>query len=508
MIQRPARQRSSSPKPGPLCTFCLVLLILSPSLVSARLQRRKNSFERFRKEYKKQQFQCPVPKPADKEASLLLRQIRRYPNMSLREFRRFSKAEVAEPFIIENPDFDSSVWKPESFLEECGDIPVRIDDYVQYCEEDDTCHSVKHKVLKDFNKWGGLAHVDLNKTNISTFGDMLRMQQTEEGKMLYLHDAPLSHYCPPKVAHLGIPKYFPRNYDILDWNEETFNSTWEEKGYQWPSIFISRKGTGSELHCDSRMTRFYTKMLSGKKLWRLIGPTEYWRVGPNPDLSIPETYPHKFHADVISPSFDEFPDLDGALVYEAVLKPGDVLFSPSAWAHQVVNVVDAVMTSLNFYDSQNLAAAKKYADEAEDESVGNEGWKAYFLPLDDPDFENDIPLDEYVKTQHLGHAAVPERLLDWIDLVPEDVKNFTHSNGDNALLGAVRYNFYNLAESILESIDDWDVNAKTEKEQATALDFSSQCGYDRMSELLKEYGAKTTVELWEEETKKWEEAQQ
>ena len=481
-------------------SFVLSWLILfaSPSLVTCRLQRRKNSFERMKKEYRKQQFQCPVPKPSERDASLLLRPIRRHRNMSLQEFRRFSENEIAEPFIIETPDFDSSIWKPESFLQECGHIPIRIDDYMEDCEENDTCHCVKNKVLKDSNKWGNLAHADIKKLKISTLGDMLRLQQTEAGKMLYLHDAPLSHYCPPKIQHLKIPKYFPRNYDILNYVEESVNSTWVDGGYQWPSIFISRKGTGSALHCDSRMTRFYTKMLSGKKLWRLIGPTEYWRADPNPDRSIPETYPHKFHADIVSPSFEEFPELDGALVYEAVLKPGDILFVPSAWGHQIVNVEDAVMTSLNFYDNEAMAPAKKYAKESEDDSVTNDAWKGYFMPLQDPDYETDIPLDEYVKNQHLANAAVPDRLMDWIDFVPDEVKNFAAANGDNALIGAVRYNFYNLAEYIIKSIDDWDINARSKVEGATALDFATQNNYHRLEGLLRKYGAKTTEELWME----------
>ena len=270
-------------------------------------------------------------------------------------------------------------------------------------------------------------------------------------------------------------------------------------GYQWPSIFISRKGTGSGLHCDSRMTRFYSKMLSGKKLWRLIGPSEYWRADPNPDRSIPETYPHKFHADIVSPSFEESPYLDGALVYEAVLNPGDILFVPSAWGHQIVNVEDAVMTGLNFYDNESMSPAKKYAEKAEDESVMNDAWQGYFMPLQDPDYDNDIPLDEYVMNQHLANAAVPDRLQDWIDFVPEQVKEFAHTNGDNALIGAVRYNFYNLAEYILESIEGWDVNAKSKAEGATALDFASQSGFRRLNSLLRKHGAKTTMELWEEE---------
>lgn len=459
--------------------------------VSARLEKREGSFQKFRKQQMKDHFKCPRQKEGLEEPALLLRQIRRIPHMTIEEFRRFAKNDVAIPFIVENPDFDASIWTPQSFLEQCGDIPIVVPNYIEGCEEDNTCHSVKEKLSKASNKWAGLGHADLDDHQINTLGDLLRAQNTKKGKGLYLHDAPLSHYCPPKVDALKIPKYFPRNYDILNWDPEEANSTWVEMEFQWPSIFISQKGTGSGLHCDSRMTRFYTKMLDGRKLWRLIGPSEYWRMAPNYDPTVSETYPHKFHGDVISPDFHKFPDMDGALVYEAVLKPGDVLFSPSAWGHQVVNVENAVMTSLNYYDNDSMDDASRYAEEAGDATVGNDAWEAYFMPLDDPQYDGDIPLDEYVHAQHLQNVQVPERIINWIDETPQLVTDF-REDGETALHIAVRYNFYKLVEYLVKECDGLDVNEVDEIEGITALDLAKRTGYDMLVDLLQEHGASSS----------------
>ena len=46
-------------------------------------------------------------------------------------------------------------------------------------------------------------------------------------------------------------------------------------------ISVVSTGTGSPLHADAHMTRFYFQLLSGKKLWRVLPPSEYWRAGPS-----------------------------------------------------------------------------------------------------------------------------------------------------------------------------------------------------------------------------------
>ena len=252
---------------------------------------------------------CERPKRRD--ASLLLRPIRRVTNMTLEEFRAYSKLETAVPIIFENPNFDVDTWTPESFADECGDIPVRVEEDGGDCEGPPyMCHYVKEKTNN--NNWAGLTIANLKRHNLTTMSDLLQAQTTTKGAGLYLHDAPLSHYCPPKIGKLRVLKYFSRNYDILNWNPEASNYGWKEMDNQWPSIFISGKGTGSALHCDSRMTRFWISMLYGAKLWRLIPPSEYWRMGPDFDPEN-EFYPGKFRADIINPDFEEFPGMDGAL---------------------------------------------------------------------------------------------------------------------------------------------------------------------------------------------------
>merc|ERR1719409_2227865 len=105
------------------------------------------------------------------------------------------------------------------------------------------------------------------------------------------------------------------------------------------------------------MTRFYFQLLSGKKHWRLIPPSENWKAYPR--YYDDDLYPTRYHVDLMNPDFNKFPKLDGTLVYEAVLKPGDLLFVPEMWGHQVLNLEDSMATSLNFVDYHTVPAHRK-----------------------------------------------------------------------------------------------------------------------------------------------------
>merc|ERR1711862_811947 len=103
------------------------------------------------------------------------------------------------------------------------------------------------------------------------------------------------------VDKVRIPKYFHTNYNLLKYNGLANENNFEDGHF--PDIFISKKGTGSPFHADSGMRRFYFQLLSGKKLWRLIPPSENWRAGPEEDR-----FPVVFEADIINPDFDRFPE--------------------------------------------------------------------------------------------------------------------------------------------------------------------------------------------------------
>jgi hypothetical protein len=94
------------------------------------------------------------------------------------------------------------------------------------------------------------------------------------------------------------------------------------------------------------MTRFWLLELAGRKLVRLMPPSENWR-DPAEDPRFQKTL---YKVDLMEPDFVAYPHLDGALVYEAILEPGDVLFIPEGWAHQALNLDWTLMISANYRD--------------------------------------------------------------------------------------------------------------------------------------------------------------
>ena len=98
------------------------------------------------------------------------------------------------------------------------------------------------------------------------------------------------------------------------------------------------------------MTRFWIMALHGRKLVRLLPPSENFR-GRAGDA---DAYaPTLFSVDLMLPDFGRTPELAGALVYEAILEPGDVLFIPEGWGHQTLNLEWSLMISSNYIDEHN-----------------------------------------------------------------------------------------------------------------------------------------------------------
>ena len=88
------------------------------------------------------------------------------------------------------------------------------------------------------------------------------------------------------------------------------------------------------------MTRFWIMELQGKKLVRLLPPSEFARAHASDHA---DYCPTLFSVDLMDPNFEKFPEADGMLVYEALLEPGDVLFIPEGWGHKCASfLIDKV----------------------------------------------------------------------------------------------------------------------------------------------------------------------
>ena len=105
------------------------------------------------------------------------------------------------------------------------------------------------------------------------------------------------------------------------------------------------------------MTRFWIMELAGRKLVRMVPPSENWRGEPT---DVDAFQPLLFTVDLMDPDFVQHPHLDGMLIYETILEPGDILFIPEGWGHQALNLEWSLMISSNYIDQHNAPLYLEY----------------------------------------------------------------------------------------------------------------------------------------------------
>ena len=121
-------------------------------------------------------------------------------------------------------------------------------------------------------------------------------------------------------------------------------SRFEQSAHWW----VGPRGTKTPLHHDTVML-FHAQVV-GRKRWRLISP-----------LQTPRVYNHRAvfsRVDLDHVDFDRFPLMRGVQVLETVVEPGEALFLPLAWWHQVDALdisVSASFSALRFPNTFDYA---------------------------------------------------------------------------------------------------------------------------------------------------------
>lgn len=120
----------------------------------------------------------------------------------------------------------------------------------------------------------------------------------------------------------------------------------EDPIFRW--IFLGPGGSKTPLHVDPCLTHAWLAQVRGRKRFILYKPAH-----------LQHLYDAAGHpADVREPDRLNHPTFDLATPYEVVLQPGDVLFVPAGWAHQVECVDDSISLTHNFLPKQNFAAVR------------------------------------------------------------------------------------------------------------------------------------------------------
>jgi hypothetical protein len=107
------------------------------------------------------------------------------------------------------------------------------------------------------------------------------------------------------------------------------------------SFWFGPAGTRTPLHHDTLML-FHTQIV-GRKRWRFVSPLQtpllYNRMGVYSPI------------DLDAPDLDRYPLLRQARVLETVLEPGDTLFLPLGWWHQVSSLTLSMSFSYTNFDA-------------------------------------------------------------------------------------------------------------------------------------------------------------
>lgn len=94
------------------------------------------------------------------------------------------------------------------------------------------------------------------------------------------------------------------------------------------SFWFGPAGTVTPLHHDTLML-FHTQVV-GRKRWRFVSPLEWPRV-----YNVRNVFSE---VDLERPDPGRFPDFEQATVLEVVVEPGETMFLPLAWWHQVASL--------------------------------------------------------------------------------------------------------------------------------------------------------------------------
>ena len=167
--------------------------------------------------------------------------------------------------------------------------------------------------------------------------EFISQVKSETSGMNYLFDWSLPLHCPELNSEITIPKYFQHDYLKKTSPEALYRQS-------WPSLFISAKGSVSELHVDAFGSNFWMYLFQGRKRWTFFSPDFINALRPKYYESLDPIFE-------IDPSlYERFKDYS----CEVILEPEELLFVPFGSPHRVENLEDSVAISGNFVDQSNI----------------------------------------------------------------------------------------------------------------------------------------------------------
>jgi len=175
------------------------------------------------------------------------------------------------------------------------------------------------------------------KTNTSTsmtIADYMDyMSGGDRDKLLYLSQWPVDRN-PELYKDYKIPVYFP------NWLERLPKKIRDKFNIITALIYIGPKDTYTGLHFDAGNVTTWMAMISGRKRFVFFSPDQ-------------GDFLYDGAVDIFNPDLEKFPLYANANPVEVILEPGEILYFPSRWWHQVENLEDSIAVAHNVVDEWN-----------------------------------------------------------------------------------------------------------------------------------------------------------
>ncbi|CAH0368391.1 unnamed protein product [Pelagomonas calceolata] len=176
---------------------------------------------------------------------------------------------------------------------------------------------------------------------LSQFARVWR-EKIAEGRRYYLKDW---HFRLDGLGHLApVPEIFAD-----DWLSGA-------RDMDYHFVYLGAAGTRTKLHCDVVNSFSWSANVCGSKRWRFL---------PAAETSLLRDVFGEDVASSFGPSSSEYPRRGKARPIEVVQQPGEAIFVPSGWYHDVENLNDCLSVNCNWANASNLLwCGPRLVDEA------------------------------------------------------------------------------------------------------------------------------------------------
>ena len=164
------------------------------------------------------------------------------------------------------------------------------------------------------------------------------MTRPPDAEPWYLRDWQFALVDPSLRRDYAVPSYFADNW--IDRLPESIRPEW-----RW--IYMGPAGSGWLMHRDVWRSSAWNTVIAGRKRWLFFPPDQRECV-------------YDGAVDAFRPDFRKFPRFALVTYLECVQEPGDIVFTPSGWWHQVRNEEPGIAITENFFNATNAKAVGAY----------------------------------------------------------------------------------------------------------------------------------------------------